>query len=259
MIHNKKEAGHIVTASAIISKIIIIIVTVELAIMALMANYLHHLAPVNEALLDSLLLAILSTPFIYFWIIKPYVVGRDHAEKELSRMAYHDHLTSLPNRRLLSEYLSKYLSICKRHKIFGALLLIDLNDFKAINDTYGHDTGDFVLQETARRLSSVIRSEDIVSRMGGDEFIVVLHSLGDSEELATANAKTVSEKLQDAMQDIIEFNHQQLQIKASIGVRILDAEHSGVDAILKEADAAMYHAKKNRITNDAYIFCEAAA
>lgn len=259
MIKNKKETGRIVTATTIISKIIIIIAIVELAIMTLMANYLHHLAPLNEALLDALLLSLLSAPFIYFWIIKPYVVKRDYAEEELSQMAYHDHLTSLPNRRLLSEYLNKYLSICKRHEMYGGLLLIDLDDFKGINDTYGHDAGDFVLQETAKRLSSVIRSEDIVSRMGGDEFVVALHSLGDSEKQARINANIVTEKLQTTLQCPLEFNGQQLQIKASIGIRILGAENACVEAILKDADAAMYHAKNNQLTNNAYIFCEAAA
>ena len=259
MNNNKKKFRERIFAGITISKFIIIIAITELFIMAIMTNYLQHLSATTKTTLDALVLSLLSAPFIYFWIIKPYVVERDNAEKELSHMAFHDHLTSLPNRRYLSEYLKKYLSICKRHNMWGAILLIDLNDFKVINDTHGHDAGDIVLKETAIRLSSMIRSEDIVSRMGGDEFIIAIHPLENSEEQIRKDVAKVAEKVQITLQEPITFNHQQLQIKASIGIRILSAEHSSVDAILKDADTAMYHAKKNQLINDAHIFCEATA
>jgi len=259
MTDNKREAKRVIIAGKIISQIIIIITAIELLIMAFMANYLHHLPIATGAAIDALLLALLSTPFIYFWIIKPYVDKHDRAENRLTHMAYHDHLTHLPNRRYLSEYLVKYLSICKRHNAWGALLLIDINNFKVINDTHGHDIGDVVLRETAKRLSSTIRSEDIASRMGGDEFVVAIHPLENNEEKIKKNANRVAEKLQMALQIPIIFNNQELQINASIGIRILGADNTGVDNILKDADAAMYHAKKHQLTNNIHVFSEVAA
>ncbi|MES0327255.1 MAG: GGDEF domain-containing protein [Gammaproteobacteria bacterium] len=259
MKNDKKDVKQGINVGKTIIQIVITIATIELCIMAFMANYLHNIPATVETALDALLLALLSAPFIYFWIIKPYVDKHDKDEIQLSHMAYHDHLTLLPNRRYLSEHLKKYLSICKRHNTWSALLLIDINDFKVINDTYGYDIGDIVLKETAKRLSSTIRAEDIASRMGADEFAVAIHPLENNEEEIKQSTKKVAEKLQIALQKPITFNDQQLQIDVSIGVRILSADNPGIDTILKDADTAMSFAKKNQHLNNTCIFYKAAA
>jgi diguanylate cyclase (GGDEF)-like protein len=244
----------VVAAGKLITQIIIIISLVELLIMSLLANALHDLSVVEEALLDALLLSLLSAPFIYFWIIKPFVVARDKAEEQLSHMAYHDPLTHLPNRRFLTEYLKKSLAACSRHDLRGALLLIDLDNFKQINDTYGHDAGDALLVEVAKRLSSIVRMEDIVSRLGGDEFLAAIHPLGDTETDAKHNASIVAEKFLEILSQPFQYGNTTLQARASIGIHMISANSSNMDSAIKEADKAMYQAKRNRKENGRIAF-----
>ena len=253
MKNDKNDVKQGIDVGKTIIQIVITIATIELCIMAFMANYLHNIPATVETALDALLLALLSAPFIYFWIIKPYIISRDQAETQLSHMAHHDYLTQLPNRRFLSTFLKKCLSTCKRYDMHGSILLIDLNGFKEINDTYGHDAGDEVLKTTAQRLSSVVRTEDIVSRMGGDEFVVAIGPLPITEEQILTNAKATAKKLQTALKTPIEFNEKKLQISASIGIRTFGANDLEADIILKDADNAMYHAKHQQPANDTYI------
>lgn len=252
----KNSKKDLIIAGTILGKIIIIIALIELLIMAILHNYLHHLGVVEEALIDSLLLSLLSAPLIYFWIIDPYVTNHNQAKETLGHMAYHDHLTQLPNRRFLSECLKKNLAICHRHKLHGALLLLDLDNFKAINDNYGHQAGDMVLKEIARRLSIAVRTEDTASRLGGDEFVVVMHPLEGSEEQIRSNANTVAKKFHDILSAPIKFNDQELQIHTSIGIRLLNAETLGIDEVLKEADNAMYYAKQHQPAESSHVFFE---
>lgn len=259
MKNDKKENTQGTVIGKTILKIVITLAVIELGIMAFMANYIHHIPATIETALDALLLSLLSAPFVYFWIIKPYIDKHDKDEKQLSHMAYHDHLTLLPNRRYLSETLKKNLAICKRHNSWSALLLIDINDFKVINDTYGYDIGDIVLKETAKRLTSAIRSEDIASRMGADEFAVVIHPLENNEEQIKQSTSKIAEKLQTELQKPITFNDQQLQIDVSIGIRLLSTDNPGIDTILKDADTAMHFAKENQHLNNACVFYKAAA
>lgn len=254
MAANETEAQRFKIAGIILSKIIVIVAVIELIVMAILSEYLHNLTPVYEALVDSLLLSTLSSPFIYFWIIKPYVDSCLTAEKELSRMAYHDHLTRLPNRRLLSDYLGKCLSVCRRYNAQGALLLLDLNDFKEINDTYGHLAGDEVLKEIARRLTAVIRKEDIACRLGGDEFIVAMHPQENTEEQARSNASTVAKKFHTMLKEPVTYNNQQLRIHASIGICLLNSKTPDIDDILNDADNAMYQAKQNQTSKHSHVF-----
>jgi len=251
-----KKIGNtqVMGAGKLIIQIIIIISLVELLIMTLLDSVFHGLSFIEEALLDSLLLAGLSTPFIYFWIIKPFVVARDKAEEQLSHMAYHDPLTGLPNRRFLTEYLKKSLAACSRHNLRGALLLIDLDNFKQINDNYGHDAGDALLIESAKRLSSIIRAEDIISRFGGDEFLAGIHPLGDTEADARQNATIVAEKFLEALNRPFQYKTITLQAEASIGIHMISGNSTDMDNAINEADKAMYHAKKYRADNGRIAF-----
>lgn len=151
----------------IILRITLIIALVELLIMLGLGGLSHDLTAPLHALLDALILVSLSTPIIYLWVIKPYVIARDEAVEKVTYMAFHDPLTQLANRHLISEYLEKALNHIQRYKVFGALLFIDLDGFKPINDKYGHETGDAILIEMAIRLQANIRGDDTVGRLGG--------------------------------------------------------------------------------------------
>ena len=197
------------------------------------------------AIIDVTILVLVSTPIIYIWVIKPYVVARDEALSKLEDMAYSDHLTDLPNRRFFKKYMRKIISESVRHEYFGSLLLLDLDNFKPINDNYGHDAGDAVLVEVAKRLLANVREGDLVVRMGGDEFIVMLDRLGNDAELAGKEAIDVAEKLRLFLNEPIEFEGKKLQIGTSFGVRIFGFRKTDVETIVNEADTAMFQAKKH--------------
>lgn len=232
------------TIKQIIIRITTIIAIVEFVIMFVFLNLHIDFKPYVEAIMDVLILVIISTPVIYIWIIKPYVVAHDKAIYQISHMAYHDSLTQLANRRLLSGYLDKLMCMTVRHELHGAVLLIDLDDFKHINDTHGHDAGDAVLIEVANRLKSFVRAEDIISRLGGDEFIVVLGMLDVDEQTANKKTLQIAKRIHKSLSETIKFKNISLHIGSSIGIRFLTPGCTNVDTVLKEADTAMYKAKR---------------
>lgn len=227
----------------VIVRISFIISLAELLIMQVFAVSNHELEANTEALLDAILLVVLSTPFIYGFVIRPFVRARDEAMEKISRLAYYDPLTDLSNRRFFTEYLEKGLASCVRHQCYGALLLIDLDDFKKINDSYGHEAGDAVLVEFSKRLQSAIRAEDLVSRLGGDEFVITLLQLDEDAETAHDKALRVSRKVQEETRNPIVFEGNTLQVTSSVGVRLLETQEDGVHAVIRDADYAMYRAK----------------
>ena len=200
----------------------------------------HHLYP----LLDTVILVLAVAPIIYFWIIKPYVAAHEALVEQIHHLAHHDPLTQLPNRRLLSEFLQKLLSGVARHGSCGALIFVDLDGFKAINDNHGHDAGDAVLLAVARRLNKFVRTGDIVARIGGDEFIVALDRLDHDIEEARRKAWLTCERIQKEIRKAIDFRSAELHIDSSIGLRLLTSETASVDSVIHEADAAMYQAKQ---------------
>ncbi len=226
----------------IIIRIIVTIALVEFLIMTIF--YLFPIfSAATEVVIDVILLASISAPIIYSWIIKPYVVAQQEATETISHLAAHDPLTDLANRRLLYEVLEKLLSSLKRHQMYAAALYIDLNKFKVINDQEGHDVGDLILQEIAKRLGHMVRSEDLASRIGGDEFVVLLTQLGNNKNKAISDTIAIADKVKSAIKQPIEINGKSYSISASIGVRILTPEDENVDQVLKEADEAMYSSK----------------
>lgn len=232
------------TTKIIVMRITVIMALVELAIMITFANLPFDIGVFTAVIFDVAILVMLSTPLIYILIIKPYVVARDDAIHQINHMAYHDPLTQLANRRLLKEYLGKLISIFVRRKSYGALLFIDLDGFKVINDKNGHDVGDATLIEVAERLNSIARNEDIVSRVGGDEFVVLLNQLDTDEQLANNKALVVAERILKELKKEINFQNTSLQIGASIGLRLLAPEKISAESALKDADTAMYRAKR---------------
>lgn len=196
------------------------------------------------AVIDLVLLALLSTPLIYIWVINPFVIARDEALEQISHLAHTDPLTQLPNRRLLSKHLEKLIAGTARHKVHGAVLLMDLDGFKIVNDLYGHDVGDDVLVEIAKRLRSNTRFEDIPGRLGGDEFVILIQQLNADEQIARDTVLKVAEKLLRAINKPIDFNGTTLDVGASIGIRLLGFDEKSIKTIIREADLAMYQAKQ---------------
>ena len=178
------------------------------------------------------------------------ITDRIKTEQHIHRLAFFDALTELPNRRLLMDRLGILLAAAQRSGQIGAVLFIDLDHFKNVNDARGHAVGDALLQQVAHRLAALMRAEDTVARMGGDEFVVLLPDLATDFTNAAQSAMKVAEKLRHALTQPFVINGQQYVSGGSIGVTLLPKELQTSDDLLREADTAMYRAKqggRNRI------------
>lgn len=172
-------------------------------------------------------------------------------EEELRHIAFFDSLTGLPNRRMLDDRLTKALALSKRINYYGALIFIDLDNFKSLNDTYGHALGDLLLIEAALRLSKCIREVDTVARFGGDEFVVMLSGLEQSEHESTSHALTVAEKILSKLREpyqlnFVEGSEEKLIThicSASIGIAMFSNSNLSKEDLMRFADIAMYQAK----------------
>ncbi|WP_311221629.1 MULTISPECIES: EAL domain-containing protein [unclassified Acidovorax] len=171
------------------------------------------------------------------------ITDRKKAEHEIERLAFYDALTSLPNRRLLLDRLQRATAICQRSNQLGALLFIDLDNFKDLNDTLGHDMGDRLLAQVAQRLVACVRATDTVARFGGDEFVVMLENLDGVITNAAAQAEHVADKLLARLNEPFELAAQQHYSTPSIGITLFGDQPCSVDELLKRADLAMYQAK----------------
>lgn len=165
------------------------------------------------------------------------------AEDEIRHLAFFDPLTKLPNRRLLMDRLQKAFSARELHGLSGALLFIDLDNFKYLNDTLGHHRGDLLLQQVAERLTACIRESDTVSRLGGDEFVVMLLGLSAVQADAAINAEAVAKKILDSLNRPYKLDGHDHQNTPSIGITLFSQETCEVEELLKQADLAMYEAK----------------
>ena len=182
------------------------------------------------------------------------ITERKQAEEKNRFLAYYDQLTELPNRRLFNDRLNQTMAAGKRNQLFGAVLFIDLDNFKPLNDTRGHAIGDLLLIEVAERLRRCVREIDTVSRFGGDEFVVLVAELGDDRELSAQLAMKVAEKIRQRLSDPY---HLELQPEsrersridhhctASIGFALFKDREIGPNQLLKQADNAMYQAKQD--------------
>ncbi len=171
------------------------------------------------------------------------ITDRKRAEHEIERLAFFDALTGLPNRRLLLDRLQRAVAACQRARSLGALLFIDLDNFKDLNDTLGHDMGDQLLAQVAARLVGSVREVDTVARFGGDEFVVMLEALAPELAGAASQAEVVAEKLLASLNQPFELDGAQHYSTPSIGITLFGDERLSVDELLKRADLAMYQAK----------------
>ncbi len=183
-------------------------------------------------------------------IVKNYVatltditMSRDAAE-EIQHLAFYDTLTGLPNRRLLLDRLKLALASSARTGKEGALLFLDLDNFKILNDTLGHDIGDLLLKQVARRIESSVREGDTVARLGGDEFVVMLEGLSDQTQEAAAQTESVGSKILAVLNHPYELASHEYKCTASIGVTLFRSHDTVLDELFKQADIAMYQAKK---------------
>ncbi len=171
------------------------------------------------------------------------ISGRKAAEDEARYLAFYDALTQLPNRRLLVDRLQQVLVNGARSGLTTAVLFVDLDNFKTLNDTRGHEVGDLLLKDVAQRLRSCVREQDTVARLGGDEFVVVLQNLSSDAPEAAAQARTLGELILAHLRQPYELAGHEHHFTASIGVTLLNHQRDSVDEVLKQADMAMYRAK----------------
>jgi len=165
------------------------------------------------------------------------------AADEIKHLAFYDPLTQLPNRRLLQDRLQQALAASARSRMYGALLFIDLDNFKTLNDTLGHDKGDLLLQQVASRLSGCVRECDTVARLGGDEFVVMLENLSETSREAAGHSETVGEKIIAALNQPYQLAGYRHRSTPSIGVTLFSDTIRNIDELMKQADIAMYQAK----------------
>ncbi|MGJ8619775.1 MAG: putative bifunctional diguanylate cyclase/phosphodiesterase [Methylophilaceae bacterium] len=171
-------------------------------------------------------------------------VAASHDNERVNKLAYYDVLTNLPNRRLLSDYLNQVFSSCEETKCFGAVLFLDLDDFKNINDIRGHNAGDLLLQQVAQRLQESLRPDDFIARVGGDEFVVVISDLGYKKLKASQTCKLIAEKLINALAQSFKLDSYYYRTSPSIGICVFLGEEFDETEVLRRADIAMYQAKR---------------
>jgi len=168
------------------------------------------------------------------------LTARKHAEARIQYLAHHDMLTGLPNRAYLTERLTTILALARRHGTLVAIMFIDLDNFKTVNDTLGHHVGDVLLKQVAVRIKEVLREADLVSRLGGDEFLVILADFATPED-----AGKVAQKLLQVISAPIMLEAQQICAAASIGISVFPRDGDNADDLIRRADAAMYSAKNH--------------
>ncbi len=168
---------------------------------------------------------------------------RKAAEEEVQRLAFFDPLTNLPNRRMLNDKLSMYVEQIKQSDHTGALLFLDLDNFKRINDSLGHNAGDEILVELSQRLTRVLNPTDTLARVGGDEFIILIENVGDSHKQASLESELMAKVVQSVFYDKFEIGDLAFQVSCSIGICLINNANAISENILKFADTAMYRSK----------------
>jgi diguanylate cyclase (GGDEF)-like protein/PAS domain S-box-containing protein len=194
----------------------------------------------SKQILKWLRLSVYSPKQGYLAIVVSDITREKRSEEQVQQYAYHDHLTGLPNRRLLDDRLSIAIAQAKRSTELIAVIFLDLDNFKPVNDTYGHDAGDELLQQLANRIVSNVRDGDTVSRVGGDEFVVILPKVKtklETEQLAI--------RLLKACRKPFIIRNNKVFVSASIGVSMFPDDGMDISDLIRSADIAMYQSKRN--------------
>jgi diguanylate cyclase (GGDEF)-like protein/PAS domain S-box-containing protein len=171
------------------------------------------------------------------------ITERKKVEKKINELAYYDQLTGLPNRTLLLDHMRLTMATSSRNASFCALLFLDLDNFKTLNDTLGHEVGDVFLKQVAQRLTKCVREVDFVARLGGDEFVLILAELGTVESDAARGAETVTTKILAKLSQPYQFGNVDHTSTASVGITMFRGDVTAMDDLMKQADLAMYRSK----------------
>ena len=171
------------------------------------------------------------------------VTERIQAEQAIFKLAFYDPLTQLPNRRLIIDRLRHAMTTSLRNGHYGALLFLDMDHFKTVNDTQGHAVGDQLLIELARRLQQCVRDGDTVARLGGDEFVVLLEDLSTQSDVAATQTELVAEKIRNKLNQLYKLDEYECSTTSSIGIALFRGQQESMEDLLMHADAAMYQAK----------------
>lgn len=232
-------------------RFVAIIVAVEALVLLCLYIISAESNRLSEMFVALTTLSALSLPALYIWVVRPLIKALDEAVQaqkdahvQIGFLSFIDPLTQLANRRQLLTHLERITSSCIRHKIYGALLLVDLNEFKSVNVLHGIDAGDAVLVEVAKRFGSSIRLEDVLCRLIGDKFVVLIDNLDKDKKIARDKVSIVAEKLISSVRVPVEYNGNFIQIEARVGVSIIEFERLTADAIIRKANVALYRAKK---------------
>lgn len=186
-------------------------------------------------------------------VVSRDVTERMKSEQKIYNLAFYDALTQLPNRRLLTDRLEQAMAASKRSGEHGALMLLDLDNFKPLNDIHGHSMGDALLKEVGHRITNCLRQTDTVARFGGDEFVLVLGHLDKDKAASTMQSSLVAEKIRESLAKPYDLKQQMIgnaesivtyHCSASIGVVLFVDHEFGIEDLLKQADIAMYQAKR---------------
>ena len=176
------------------------------------------------------------------------ITERKLAEEKVLNLAFYDTLTQLANRRLLSDRLGQAIAACRRSGCYGAVMFLDMDNFKPLNDHYGHDVGDMLLIEVAHRIGRCVRETDTVARFGGDEFVVLIGELDAELALSLDQARIVAEKIRAALSEPYFLGDRktlEYRCSSSIGVVLFTGDGASQEEVLKRADLAMYRAKEH--------------
>lgn len=173
------------------------------------------------------------------------ITDRKRAASEIHNLAFYDTLTGLPNRRLLIDRLEQVLARSRQHNCYNAVMFLDLDNFKTLNDTRGHSQGDRLLMEVANRLKGTLRRDDTVARHGGDEFVIIVENLCQQLEHATDISQALAKKIINALNRPFMLDELEFQTSLSVGITLFQGDDVNVDELLRQADTAMYEAKKS--------------
>ena len=234
----------LINSKQVVVRIIVIIFSIELAIMFALQMIPHAFHSFVESLLDAILLSMLSLAPIYFWVIRPFVDAKEEALSQLKKLALTDPLTQLGNRRYFLNNLDKVVASNVRYEEQAAILLIDLDGFKKINDKFGHEAGDALLVEVATRMQRLIRYEDVAARLGGDEFVILLQRMYGNNMTNREIVQQIGIELIGIINQPFHYKDDVLTVGASIGVCLLGGDDKDADGLIRSADVAMYQAKK---------------
>lgn len=198
----------------------------------------HFIQPVSETLYDC------HGQNQGYVVVAKDVTSLVLKEQEINKLAFYDQLTGLANRSLMVDHIKQAIVACQRRACMHALFFVDIDDFKSINDTLGHDHGDRLLQQIAKRLRSVVREGDTVARFGGDEFVLLLLNLSEDMTTAAAQAENISKKILSTLRMPLQLDTINCRCSGSIGLTLFGDKPVSVDEVLKQADLAMYLAKE---------------